>query len=152
MAVRRISRMRKSYRNYVKRYKEKEVIMKKRGLTMASDKMTYREYKMTREAYKNEGYTTNINQTIVSDQQYEFSQGQARALKEAAKEMSLSFRNESIAKIRRGSTERNALLKELNENMKELAERYPNIYEEFATGSNRAQWFKDNIFWDIDSE
>lgn len=145
-------RLRKAYKNYVKRYKQKEAVMERHGTDMASGMMTYREYKMTRKAYVESGVDININQTIVSDQQYEFSLRQARSLKEAAKEMDLSFKEESLIQIRGGGAVRNEDLTEINNRMKELAEKYPNIYEDFATGRGRAAWIKENIFWDVDSE
>lgn len=144
--------MQNAYKNYVKRYNEKAAVMKRHGTTMASDKMTFREYKMTRRAYVESGIVININQTIVSDQQYEFSLSAGRALKKYAEDMELSFAGESLISIRRGSAIRNESLSELNEAMKELADRYPKLYGEFASGTGRAKWIKDNIFWDVDSE
>ena len=145
-------RLRKAYKNYVKRYKQKRGVMERHGSEMASGMMTYREYKMTRQAYVDAGVDININQTIVSDQQYEFSISQARSLKEAAKEMDLSFKEESLIKISGGRAVRNEDLTEINNRMKELADKYPTIYEDFTTGRGRAAWIKENIFWDVDSE
>ena len=145
-------RLQNAYKNYVKRYNEKSAIMKRHGTTMASDKMTYREYKMTRKAYVEAGQEININQTIVSDQQYEFSMGQARSLREAARELDLSFAKDNIIQIRRGGVVRNEDLTEINNRLKELADKFPGIYDDFATGTGRANWIKENIFWDVDSE
>ena len=152
MAVRKNKSRKVSYKNYVKRYKEKQAIMKRRGLTMASDMMTYREYKANRALYVDSGVTQNINQTMVADQQYEFSIGQARSLKEKAKELDLSFAKDTLASIRRGSNVRNEDLIEINNRLKELASKFPDTYSQFLTGTGRAEWIKENIFWDIDSD
>lgn len=77
-------RLDNAYANYVKRYEAKKAMLRKKGYEMADTKLTRREYEMVRRAYVNEGRKTNINQTIVSDQAYEYSQKTARQMKKTA--------------------------------------------------------------------
>ena len=112
-------RMDAAYKNYKERYRAKAKAMKRRGLKMESPMMNKREYKMVRKAYvEQEGVKTNINQTIVSDQQYKYSDKTARHLKKFAKEHDLDTKKLSIAEIRQGKG-LPAELSKLNEELKE---------------------------------
>lgn len=77
-------RLDKAYENYSKRYDAKQKQLEKRGYSMADTKLNKREYNMVRTAYVNDGIKKNINQTIVSDQAYEYSQKTARQMKKTA--------------------------------------------------------------------
>ena len=112
-------RMDAAYENYKKRYRAKAKAMKKRGLEMESPMMNKREYKMVRKAYvEQEGVKTNINQTIVSDQQYKYSEKTARHLKKWSKENKRADTKDlSIAEIRQGKGLPEELVK-LNEELK----------------------------------
>ena len=108
-------RMNKAYANYKKRYREAKKQLKKKGYEMADTMLTKREYKMVRDAYVREGTTTNINQTIVSDQKYEYSQKTARRFKDTAEKFNLEWKDKSITELRKGGidvSEINDLLKD----------------------------------------
>ena len=134
-----------AYRNYLSRYVKQEDKMIRKGTAMHDDKLTYNEYKMVRRAkveqLREAGRPViNINQTIVSEQQYEFSMAQAHGLREAGRELGLDFQTESLMKLRGGRDIRNEDLSLINSALKE---KYPDL-----SGVGRAQWIKDNIFGD----
>lgn len=134
-----------AYRNYLQRYNTQAEKMVRRGTYMHDDKLTYNEYKMVRRAKVEElrdsgRRVININQTIVSEQQYEFSMSQAKGLREAGKELGLEFEGESLMKLRGGRDIRNEDLSLINNALKD---KYPDL-----SGVQRAQWIKDNIFGD----
>lgn len=105
-----------AYKNYVKRYRAKQKSLNKRGLEMESRKMTKREYLAVREdMVTTYGVTQNINQTIVSDQAYEYDREIARRLREAAEEYDLSWKGTKIRDLRQG---KGIDLSELNERLK----------------------------------
>ena len=132
-----------AYQNYLSRYTRQADKMIRRGTYMHDDKLTYSEYKMVRRAkieqMKDEGKRLiNINQTIVSEQQYEFSMAQAKGLRSAGQELGLGFADESLMKLRGGRDLRNEDLSLINSALKE---KYPEL-----SGIQRAEWIKENIF------
>lgn len=96
------TRLEKAYENYVKRYKEKAESLSKKGYEMASKMLTRTAYEMTRQAFVAEGITTNINQSIVSAQAYEYSQKAARQMKKTAEKFELEWKEKSILELRKG--------------------------------------------------
>lgn len=137
-----------AYRNYISRYtKQKEKMIRKGTYMYDSHMMNYEEYKAVRKAYvdeqkaKNPGEKViNINQTLVSKQQYEFSREQAIGIREAGKELGLDFEEETLMKIRGGRDIRNEDLSLINNALKD---KYPAL-----TGTERSQWITDHIFGD----
>ena len=127
-------RLDNAYANYKKRYREAKTQLKKKGYDMADTMLTKREYRMVRTAYVEKGQTTNINQTIVSDQKYEYSQKTARRFKATAEKYNLSWRDMSITELRKGGID----VVELNEVLKES---YPDW-----TGTERQQWISYEVF------
>lgn len=147
MAVKGLSKkqMYNAYRNYLSRYVTQANKMVRKGTYMHDDKLTFNEYKMVRQAKVDElrekgKPIININQSIVSEQQYEFSMEQARGLREAASELGLDFQEESLMKIRGGRDVRGEDLTAINNALKM---KYP-----LLSGTERAQWITDNIFGD----
>ena len=108
-------RLDKAYENYKKRYKAKKQSLKKRGYEMADTMLTRREYEMVRKAMVNEGIKTNINQTLVSEQAYEYSQKTARRFKATAEKFDLEWKGKSITELRKGGID----VSEINEILKE---------------------------------
>ena len=104
-----------AYANYKKRYRAAKKQLKRKGYSMADTMLNKREYKMVRKAYQEEGVKTNINQTIVSDQKYEYSQKTARQFKQTAEKFGLTWKNKTITQLRKGGidvSEINNLLKD----------------------------------------
>ena len=133
-------RLMRSYQNYVDRFIEKEALMERHGTKMYDDRpMTFDEYCAARDALIESGQEININQTLVSRQQYEFTREQGRALREAGRELGLEIGDEKIINLRGGGVVRNEDLSLINNKLKEL---YPNM-----TGIERAKWITDNIFF-----
>ena len=108
-------RLDKAYENYKKRYKAKKQSLKKRGYEMADTMLTRREYEMVRKAMVNEGIKTNINQTLVSEQAYEYSQKTARRFKATAEKFDLEWKGKSITELRKGGID----VSEINDILKE---------------------------------
>ena len=127
-------RMDKAYENYKSRYRAKKKELKKKGYLMADTMLTKREYKMVRDAKVREGVTTNINQTIVSEQTYEYSQETARRFKKTAKEFNLEWKGKSIMEIRKGAVDVSAI----NDYLKELHPMW--------TGKERQLWISYEVF------
>lgn len=127
-------RLDKAYENYIKRYDAKKKSLAKRGYDMADKKLTKREYEMVRTAYINDGVTENINQTIVSDQAYEYSQKTARRFKATAEKFDLEWKNKSITELRKGGID----VSQINEILKE---EYPDW-----TGTQRQQYISYEVF------
>lgn len=128
-------RLDNSYANYVKRYKAKEKMLKKKGYQMASKMIKSKKmYKAVREAYIEEGRTININQTIVSDQAYEYSQKTARRFKATAEKFNLDWKDKKITELRKGEVDVSAI----NELLKE---QYPDW-----TGKDRANYISHEVF------
>lgn len=127
-------RLDNAYANYKKRYKAKKKMLKKKGYEMADDMLTKREYKMVREAYQDEGVKININQTIVSDQTYEYSQKTARRFKATAEKYNLEWKGKTITELRKGEIDVSAI----NDILKE---EYPDW-----TGSQRADYISYEVF------
>lgn len=107
-----------AYKNYKKRYRAKAKSMKKRGLEMESRMLKKSEYLSVRDEKVRDGVEININQTIVSEQAYKYSEKTARHLKKFAKENDLDTKNLSIAEIRQGKGLPEELIR-LNEQLKE---------------------------------
>lgn len=128
-------RLDNSYKNYVKRYKAKEAMLKKKGYNMASKMIKSKKmYKAVREAYIEEGRTININQTIVADQAYEYSQETARRFKATAEKFNLDWSDKTITELRKGGVD----VSSINERLKE---EYPDW-----TGKDRADYISYEVF------
>ena len=127
-------RLDNAYANYKKRYKAKMKSLKRRGYEMADTILNKREYLMVRKAYQEEGVTQNINQTIVSDQAYEYSQKTARRFKATAEKYGLEWKNKSITELRKGEID----VSTINEILKE---EYPDW-----TGYQRQQYISYEVF------
>lgn len=123
-----------AYANYKKRYKAAKKMLKRKGYEMADTMLTKREYKMVRQAYIDEGQTININQTIVSDQKYEYSQKTARQFKATAEKFDLSWKDKSITELRKGGVD----VSEINNLLKE---EYPDW-----TGKQRQEYISYEVF------
>ena len=128
-------RLDNSYKNYVKRYKAKEAMLKKKGYTMASKMIKSKKmYKAVRDAYIEEGQKININQTIVSDQAYEYSQKTARRFKATAEKYGLDWSDKTITQLRKGEVD----VSSINELLKEE-------YPEWS-GKDRADYISHEVF------
>lgn len=127
-------RLDNAYANYKKRYKAKAKLLKRHGYEMADKMLTKREYKMVRQGYVDEGRKVNINQTIVSDQAYEYSQETARRFKKTAEKFDLTWKNKSVMELRKAEID----VSEINNQLKEL---YPDW-----TGSQRADYISNEVF------
>ena len=101
---------------------------------MASEIMTKREYLRIRDIYQREVTTTNINQTIVADQAYEYSQKTARQFKKVAEKYDLDWKDKSITQLRKGEIDVSAI----NEMLKE---EYPEW-----TGTQRQEYISYEVF------
>ena len=138
--------MRAAYRNYMNRYEAQEAKMLRRGERMNDEMMTFGSYKATRRAYVEDLQSRgkrviNINQSIVSDQQYEFSRLQARGIKDIAETYNIeNLKDQSILKLRSGQAIRNEDLSLINNALKEA---HPDW-----TGAQRARFITDNVFAD----
>lgn len=126
--------MHNAYINYKRRYRAKEKSMKRRGLEMADRILNRAEYEMVRAEAVAEGRTININQTIVSNQQYEYSQDIARQFKRVSEEYDLEWKNLTITQIRTGDIDVSGI-------NNELKERFPEM-----TGKQRAKWISHEVF------
>ena len=126
--------MHNAYINYKRRYRAKEKSMKRRGLEMADRILNRAEYEMVRAEVVAEGRTININQTIVSNQQYEYSQDIARQFKRVSEEYNLEWRDKTITQIRMGEIDVSGF-----NNM--LKEKFP-----MMTGKERAKWISHEVF------
>lgn len=134
MARKSTKRLDNSYTNYVKRYKAKRKMLHKKGFEMADTMLTKREYQMVKDAYIRAGRKTNINQTIVSDQAYEYSQKTARQFKKVAEEYDLEWKDKSITELRKGEID----VSGINDMLKEM-------YPEW-TGSDRRDYISYEVF------
>ena len=85
---------------------------------MVSRMLKKREYLANRQAYINEGVTTNINQTIVSEQAYEYSQDTARRFKRVAQEHNLSWKDLKVEELMKGSVD----VSEINNSLKQMTD------------------------------
>ena len=126
--------MHNAYINYKRRYRAKAKSMKRRGLEMADRMLNKAEYEMVRAEIVSEGQTININQTIVSNQQYEYSQSIARQFKRVSEEYDLEWKNLTITQIRTGAIDVSGF-----NNM--LKEKFPEM-----TGKQRAKWISHEVF------
>lgn len=134
MAKKSTKRLDNSYTNYVKRYKAKQRMLRKKGFEMADTMLSKREYQMVKDAYIRQGRKTNINQTIVSDQAYEYSQKTARQFKKVAEEYDLSWKDLSITELRKGEIDVSAI----NDLLKE---KYPDW-----SGTDRRDYISYEVF------
>jgi len=123
-----------AYANYKKRYRAAKKQLKRRGYSMADTMLNKREYKMVRKAYQEEGVKTNINQTIVADQKYEYSQKTARQFKKTAEKFDLTWKNKTITQLRKGGID----VSEINNLLKD---QYPEW-----TGKERQQYISYEVF------
>ena len=112
--------MHNAYINYKRRYRAKEKSMKRRGLEMADRMLNKAEYEMVRAEAVADGITININQTIVSNQQYEYSQDIARQFKRVSEEYDLEWKNLTITQIRTGEIDVSGLNDMLKEQFPQM--------------------------------
>lgn len=126
--------MHNAYINYKRRYRAKAKSMKRRGLEMADRMLNKAEYEMVRAEAVEEGLTININQTIVSNQQYEYSQKIARQFKKVAKEFDLKWKDVTITQIRTGEIDVSGINNTLKEQFPEM------------TGKQRTKWISHEVF------
>lgn len=107
-------RLDKAYENYTKRYTEMANRLAKKGYSMYDKNMlTRREYEMSREALKAEGVTININQTLVSEQAFEYNKATALRFKHTAQKFDLDWKDYKIEELMKGKQDISALYKEL---------------------------------------
>ena len=111
-------RLGNAYKKKKKRYEAKQVSLRRRGYRMADKKLTRKEYDMVRKAYVESGVEQNINQTIVSDQAYEYSQKTARQMKETAKKFNLDWKDKTITELRKGEID----VSGINNSLKEMSD------------------------------
>ena len=88
--------MRANYNSYKNAYRKKQNILTAKGLTMYDSMLTKSEFEAVYEATRNQlkdevakgkrKVIGNVTQTIVTNQSYEYSQKQGKALAEYAKE------------------------------------------------------------------
>ena len=126
--------MRNAYANYKKRYRAKAKSMKRRNLEMADEMLSRHDYELARAAAINDGITININQTIVSRQQYEYSQSIARQFKRVSEEFDLEWKNVTITQLRMGEIDVSGL-------NRMLKDQFPNM-----TGYDRQKWISYEVF------
>ena len=126
--------MHNAYINYKRRYRAKEKSMKRRGLEMADRMLNRSDYELARAMVVADGVEININQTIVSEQQYEYSQSVARRFKRVSQEYGLEWQDKTITQIRMGEVD----VSGLNDMLKE---QFPEM-----TGKQRAKWIGHEVF------
>ena len=126
--------MHNAYINYKRRYRAKEKSMKRRGLEMADRMLNRADYELARAMIVADGVEININQTIVSEQQYEYSQDVARRFKRVSQEYGLEWQDKTITQIRMGEVD----VSGLNDMLKE---QFPEM-----TGKQRAKWIGHEVF------
>ena len=126
--------MHNAYINYKRRYRAKEKSMKRRGLEMADRMLNRSDYELARAMAVADGITININQTIVSEQQYEYSQDVARRFKKVSEKYDLEWKDKTITQIRTGDVD----VSGLNDMLKE---QFPEM-----TGKQRAKWIGHEVF------
>ena len=126
--------MHNAYINYKRRYRAKEKSMKRRGLEMADRMLNRSDYELARAMAVADGITININQTIVSEQQYEYSQDVARRFKRVSEQYDLEWKDKTITQIRTGDVD----VSGLNDMLKE---QFPEM-----TGKQRAKWIGHEVF------
>ena len=122
------ARLDKAYENYKERYKAKAKMLKKKdkNYKMPSKMLSKRMYKVVRLDKIEEGVTTNINQTIVSEQTYRYSQKTARRLKKTAEKFDLVWKDKTVTEIRKGKVD----LSKLNNILKDLEANEPEKYQQ----------------------
>ena len=133
------NRLKKGYKNYLKRFHKKVESMDKRNIAVADrTAMTFREYKAARENMAvTYGKTTNINQTLVADQVYEYDYIVAQNLKKYAKKYNKWWADMRVSDIREAEFgDLNDLLTDINEDKK----------KEGLTGTQRARWIAHEVF------
>ena len=126
--------MHNAYINYKRRYRAKEKIMKRRGLEMADRMLNRSDYELARAMMVADGVEININQTIVSEQQYEYSQDVARRFKRVSEKYGLEWKDKTITQIRTGDID----VSTMNDMLKE---QFPEM-----TGKQRAKWIGHEVF------
>ena len=126
--------MHNAYINYKRRYRAKEKSMKRRGLEMADRMLNRADYELARAMMVADGVEININQTIVSEQQYEYSQAVARRFKRVSEEYNLEWKDKTITQIRMGDVDVSGLNAMLKEQFPEM------------TGKQRAKWIGHEVF------
>lgn len=126
--------MHNAYINYKRRYRAKEKSMKRRGLEMADRMLNRSDYELARAMAVADGITININQTIVSEQQYKYSQDVARRFKRVSEKYGLEWKDKTITQIRTGDID----VSTMNDMLKE---QFPEM-----TGKQRAKWIGHEVF------
>ena len=132
------TRMDKAYDSYVKRYRAKEESLIRRGYSMQSPMLTRVGYDAVREAYLREGVKNNINQTIVSDQAFEYTQRQARGIRKVARDQNNPIKDYSITDIRTGAVDVRSITSTMNDELKAL---FPTW-----TGLERSRYISHEVF------
>jgi hypothetical protein len=127
-------RFEKAYKTYKKMYKDMQKKLRRRGFEMFDTMLTKREYRMNRDDLISKGRKTNINQTLVSEQAFAYSQKEARRFKETAEKYDLSWKDTTVTQLRRGAID----VSEINELLKE---EHPDW-----TGSQRADFISYEVF------
>lgn len=130
----RIKQRQRSYDNYVKRYKEKQKQLRKKGFEMVDKKLTKKEYERAKKLMQDSGIKTNINQTLVSEQAYEYSRATARRFRKVAKEYELDWEDQSELEIMKGGIDVSAV----NDWLKET---HPDM-----TGYDRRNYISHEVF------
>lgn len=120
------ARLDKAYKNYVKRYKAKEAMLNKKGYQMASKMMKKRMYIAARIDKVESGITTNINQNLVAEQAYQYSQKTAQRLKKTAEKFDLVWKDKTVTEIRKGKVD----LSKLNNILKDMEANEPEKYQQ----------------------
>lgn len=136
MAKRNLSKkqQKRAYDNYKKRYRAKKRSLNKRGYDMASEMLNKKDYLRVRALQVSEGREININQTIVSEQAYEYSHEVAKRFKKVAEEHGLVWQEKTYTQIRKGAVDVSALNEELK------------LIHPDWTGYDRANYISNEVF------
>lgn len=127
-------RLENAYRNYSMKYKTVQDSMRRRGMEMFDRKLTKKEYIANRQALQAEGVNININQTLVSQQQYSYDRETARRFKDTAEKLGLEWKGKKIRELRYGDID----VKEINDMLKDMNPEW--------NGYERARYISHNIF------
>lgn len=123
-----------SYENYVKRHEEKKKKLKEKGYDMISPMMDPEQYERAKQLMKDSGIKININQTIVSEQAYEYDRTTARRFRKVAKEHNLEWDEKTELEIMKGGVDVSALNNLLKETHPEM------------TGYDRRNYISQEVF------
>lgn len=137
--MKKSKRLENAYQSYLKMYRAKQRSMRKRGMEMFDKKLTKREYMLNRklliEEMKEEtGKAININQTLVSEQQYKYNRTTGRRFLATAKKVGLEWSDSKLREIRAGKID----VSLINERLK--------IQNPEWSGKERAQYIAYEVF------